>query len=163
MILSLVIISFFLDGIVSNMIPINGIFYPLFSLVCIIVIYPYIKKEDYFKYAFFTGLAYDLIYTNTLVFNSLLFLILSFIISKLYILINDSNIGLIIITVISISIFRIISYLTIFITGNINFDINLLFKSIYSSLLLNVIYVIFLSTVTYLLNKKYRFNKGLRY
>lgn len=163
MITLIVIISFLLDGIISNFIPVNGIFYPLFSLVSIIVIYPYVIKEDYFKYSFFIGLSYDLIYTNTVIFNACLFLILSFLISKIYILINDSKIGLILITVISIILYRSISYFVIFLTGNTTFEFNILFKSIYSSLIINVIYVIILSTITFLLNRKYRFKKGLRY
>lgn len=163
MIVFLVVVSFLLDGIVSNMISLNGIFYPLFSLVSLIALYPYFKIESYYKTAFFLGLSYDLIYTNTLIFYAFLFLVLSFIISKLYILINDSNIGLVFITILSVTIFRTVLYLSIFLTGNIKFNFDILFKSIYSSLILNIIYVIVLSTTVYLLNKKYHFKRGLRY
>lgn len=157
------IISFLLDGIISNIFPLNSIFYPLLSLVCLIVLYPFIHSEDYYKYAFFLGLAYDLIYTDTFVFYASLFLILSFLISKLYVLINDSKVGLVFIVIITICLFRSLTYLFVFLTGNISFNINILFRSIYSSLIINIIYTLILSFIMDSLNKKYRFKRGLRY
>ena len=163
--IAILIISFLLDGIITNFISIDSIFYPLFTLVALIVIFPYFNdNKDYYKSAFAIGLAYDLIYTDTLIYYSFLFLFLSFLISKLIKFLADNYISLIIITLIIIVIFRSITFLFISLIGNIPFDINIWFKSIYSSVIINIIYVIILSIVTNFLSNKFRIRKSsLRY
>lgn len=164
MTLTILILSFILDGLFSNLISINSIFYPLFTLISLIVIYPYYNNnKTFYKHALFIGLAYDLIYTNTMVFYAFVFVLAALIISKLSILLTDNYVSLYIISILSIIIFRLVTYLSIIITGNMKFDINLLFKSIYSSLIANLIYVIVLNELTKFISKKLRIRKNLRY
>lgn len=159
------VVSFLLDGILSNYLPINGLFTPLFSLVSLIVVYPYFNgnKRDYYKYAFLLGLLYDLIYTDTLVFHAFLFLFMSFLITKLTLVLSDNYLNLIIITIITIIIFRSVSYILIFITGNINLDYHIFLKGIYSSLILNIIYSVILLFITNFISDKYNIKKNSHY
>ena len=143
------IISFLLDGILSNYLPTNGIFMPLFTLMCLIVIYPHFNDNSwYYKYAFILGIFYDIVYTGTFIFYASVFLLISFIISKLNRTLTESYINLIIISIVSIIIFRTITYLLIVLTGNLSFDFYYLFRGIYSSILINVIYVVILKFIT---------------
>lgn len=162
--LIVLIISFFLDGIASNIFPMDSFFSSLFTLVSLIIVYPYFD-DDYifYKYSFFTGLAYDLIYTNTFVFYAFIFLLLSFIISKLSTVFADNYLNVVIITLISIIVFRSVTYFLIALTGNIKFNINILLEGIYHSLILNVIYVILLNFVVTGICKKLNIRKSLRY
>lgn len=161
----ILIISFLFDGISSKFLPINGVFYPLFSLVSLIIVYPYFNgdKHNYYKFSFILGFAYDSIYTDTMIFYAFLFLLMAFIITKLMILLNDNYFNVIIITIISIIIFRSITYILIVMTGNISFNYHIWFKSIYSSILANVGYALMLLFITNFISNKFKIKKNSRY
>ena len=158
----ILIVSFLLDGIISKYIPINGIFYPLFSLVSLLVAYPYFcdDKRNYYKCSFIIGLLYDLIYTDTMVFYAFLFLFMAFIIIKLSIILASNYFNMIIIALVSIVIFRSVSYIFIVITGNISFNYHIWIRGIYSSILINVIYTIILLFITNLISKIFNIKKN---
>lgn len=158
------LISFFLDGLISNYFSIDGIFYPLFTLMSLIIMYPYYSDNRiYYKFTFFMGAFYDLIYTDTFIFYAFIFLIVSIVIAKLSVLLADNYLSIMIITLISIILFRTISYVLIVVSGNIKFSFDILFKSIYSSLVLNIIYVILLNIIVSFTSKKLGIRKCLRY
>ena len=89
------VISFFLESIVSNFVSINSdLFLPLFTIVSLVIIYPYLKKEraNYYKIAAVLGLFYDIVYTDTLILNLFLFVMTAYFITKMnYILSNNSS------------------------------------------------------------------------
>ena len=75
----IVVISLFLDGILTNYLPylVNdlSLFTSLLTLISIFIIYPFHRKEEkkYFIILFILGIIYDLLYTNLLFFNAVLF------------------------------------------------------------------------------------------
>ena len=142
MTISILIISFLLDGIVSNYVSLNGIFIPLFSLIGLIVSYEFFtfEKELFYKYAFVLGLCYDLIYTDTFVFYAFLFTFMAFIIMHVSKILTSNYFGLLLVSFICIVLFRCITYFFLVITGNVIFNIDNLYKGIYSSFLINFIY-----------------------
>ena len=82
----IVLISFILEGIISKYIPMNTVlFESFFTVISLIIIYPYFhnKEKKYFTLAFFTGLFYDIVYTNTFLFNAIIFLVISYIVKKI--------------------------------------------------------------------------------
>lgn len=141
------IISFLLDGILSNIL--TKPFIPLFSIVSLVVIENYKKdKKKYLINCFILGLLYDLVYTNTLFLNGLLFLLIGFIILFCFnFLTHRLDIDLLI-SILSIILFRIFSFLIYKMFYNVSSY--LLLPSIYNSLIINLIYCI----VIYLLLKK---------
>lgn len=164
MTLTLLIISFILDGIFSNILPINSLFNPLFTLIALIVVFPYYNEEKkYYKHAFFIGLAYDLIYTDTMIFYAFLFLFFSFLISKATLLIADNYFGLMILSLFFIALFRIVTYICLIVTGNINFDLEVLFRSVYTSIIPNLIFALILNMITNIIRKKLKIRKSIRY
>ena len=87
----ILVISFLLDGIVSNFLPYMvgnlSFFTPLFTVMSLFLIYPLFKKKErkkYFGCLLITGILYDLCYTNLLFFHGIIFMFLGFVIEFLY-------------------------------------------------------------------------------
>ncbi len=143
----LIIISFILEGIFTNLISINSLLLPLFTITSFVFTYIYFNKEKKYTFiiiSFIIGILYDIAYTNSLFINTFTFLICSLLIILINRYIKDSFISRMIINILIIISFKFISYLLLFIFGFINFNYNILIKGIYSSLILNIIYGLFL-------------------
>ncbi|MDD4548063.1 MAG: hypothetical protein PHI05_04920, partial [Bacilli bacterium] len=65
MIVFMIILSLILESLVSNIVPLGSVFTPLFSIVSLVLIYPFFNNNDlrYIKYCGITGLIYDIIFT----------------------------------------------------------------------------------------------------
>lgn len=86
----IIISSFILDIILSNVLPFMkgdlSIFTSLFVPITIYLIYPFYKNQElkYYIESFIIGIIYDLIFTNLLFFDGVIFLIISLISVKIY-------------------------------------------------------------------------------
>ena len=123
-----IIISLILDGIMNNLLPfINlSLFTPLLTLISIIIIYPlYIKKEkEYLITIFVTGIIYDLLYTNQLFLNGVIFILIGLIIMNLYKKITINYFNILIISLIIIIIYILIESLILLIFNVVPITIN---------------------------------------
>lgn len=156
-------LSFFLDGVCSNLIQISNLCYPLFSLLSLIIVYPYFYKKNrkkYYIYAFLTGNLYDILYTNTLFLNGFYFLLISVFINMIYNLITNNIYNSILISIFIIICYRLFTYLFLLLIGYVKLDIKYLFESIYSSLFINIIYIILFYNCCYLIDKKMKRHRG---
>ena len=65
MIVAVLLISFILEGIISNVIPLDSLFIPMFSVVALLVTYPLFNdnKIKFLIYSGSLGLLYDLTYS----------------------------------------------------------------------------------------------------
>ena len=156
------IISFLLDGVFSNVITIhNNMLIPLLSVMSLIIIYPYFKKDDikYLEYIFIYGLIYDLVYTDTLILNAIIFTFIGLIIIGINIIISNNYLNIAIISFLVIISYRIMTYFILVFTRYLEFNINDLLRSITSSLLLNIIYVILMFLITDYISNKYDIKK----
>lgn len=159
---TILIVSFILQGILSNFINIDtNIFNLLLPIVALIIIYPYFRKNNrkYFIYAGIYGFLYDLIYTDTFILYAGLFVVIGFIISLLNVIFSNNIINIGFITTIVIIIYRVITYSILVTVNYLNFDMGILFESIYSSSLLNIIYAIIIYFISDKLSYKYRIQK----
>src|SRR5574344_2135808 len=92
----LIIISFIMDGVLTNFLPYNinslSLFTPLLTVTILVLIYPffYHKEKQYFIISIILGFIYDLFYTNLLFYDAIIFLLLAYIITKLYKVIGDN-------------------------------------------------------------------------
>lgn len=158
----ILIVSFIIQGAISNFFSINtSVFNLLLPIIALIIVYPFFCKDvsKYLIYAGVYGFLYDLIYTDTLILYAGLFVIIAFIISVLNIVFSNNIINIGFISTIVIIIYRIISYVILVTINYFSFDINLLFHSIYSSLLINVIYAIILYFISDKISQKYHIEK----
>ena len=143
----LVLISLILDGIVSVYTN-NTILIPLFTLTSLVYIYKYYEKKEniYFLIALIIGILYDSLYTDIILLNSLVFLFLAVIIKILNIYLSH-KLSSTIVKLLAIILYRITTYLILVLFNYIDFNFIYLFKSIYSSVLINIIYLIIVTLI----------------
>ena len=147
------IISIFLEGIVNLFLSQNSLLFPLFNILSLIIIYLNIeKKGQIYNYALIQGLICDIAFTQTLFMNTLLFLLISLIISKYYKYVPYHIISTLTLSIIVITLYRTITYFLYVIFNEVNFNFLELFKSIYSSLILNITYLV----ISYFIFKKFK-------
>ena len=154
----IIVISFLLEGIVSNFVPINGFLTPLFTLVALIIIYPLFDEvSEYYKYAFVTGLAYDLFYTDTILFHAIIFCFMAFIITRLNLVLSDNYLNILVIMGICILIYRVVTYSLLVLVSTMAFDFMALIISALKSLIINLIYSALLFFVVKKCQRKYKY------
>ena len=158
----IMILSLLLDGLLTNYLPylVNDLTYftPLLTLTSIFIIYPlYRKKEkEYFISIFILGLVYDLLYTNLLFFNAVLFVFIGFIIRFIVKNFELSYVKIIIYMVLIVIFYESLTVLFLGLYNIVPVSINKLIYKILQSLILNMIYGELLFIVIRLLPKKYK-------
>lgn len=150
MIIFILILSFLLDFFLLSIIKSSSILFPLCSLMSLIIIYPFFKKRDYDKFliiCLISGTLYDVVFTGTLFLNIGIFLLVGLIIKIIFRSFSNNPISNILTGLFVIVIYRTISYLIFCLSGNLDFSILELVRGIYSSLMVNLIYI----TIVYFL------------
>lgn len=147
--------SFLLEGIFSNMISMNSLLLPLFTIVALVNIYPYFRKYDslFFPFCIGIGFCYDIIYTNTVCIHAILFLGVGYLISLGYHFLSVKIWNVSLIILLSISGYRLMSFGLLTITGFIPFNFIRLGESLVSSFFSNLIFGILLYGILYLFRK----------
>ena len=92
MIIPIIIVvgSIYFDGLLTNLLPYLendlSLFTPMLTIVSLFLIYPFYRKKekDYFIIIGVLGFIYDLLYTNLLFYDALVFLLFGYIIKKIY-------------------------------------------------------------------------------
>lgn len=144
MIYLILLISFFLDGIISFVFNNNILFNSLFSLMSLIVVFRYYKRREDIKYLItisLFGLLVDIIYTDTLFLNAGIYLIIGVVIVKYYKFFTYNLLNSMVLSFIIISLYRLLSFLVLSNAGIVSINFYKLLESIYSSLFLNLIYI----------------------
>lgn len=148
MIKIIVIFAFFLEGLLSvyqgptifNIIT----FKPMFTIISLLLVYPlcYKKLPYYYKLCLITGLAYDLLYTNTLMLNMLIFLLLGCIINIMYQYLPLCLINTFFINIIILSIYHVLTFLILCSIGYLPFDISNLSYNFINIIVTNTFFLI---------------------
>ena len=142
MIVAILLISFVLEGIVTNIIPLDSLFIPMFSAVAILVAYPLFNddKIKFIIYSGFLGLFYDLTYTSTPFINTFSFLLTALIISLICKFITINKLNLILIVVFTVLFHETTTYILLCLFRYRIFNDETLTKGLYSSIIINVLY-----------------------
>ena len=159
----ILIISFILDSVFSTFISLNSFLIPLFTLMALIIISSYFKEKTkkYLSICFLTGMAYDLIYTDTILIHAFIFLLLGFLVINLNRLLSNNHISAIFMAIVVVVCYRVVMYLFLLISGILSFDLFHLSASIYNSLIINIIYIFLLSVIVNLTSHKHKTRKGI--
>lgn len=116
-----IVISFLLDGLLSVIIPFDTLylFKTFFSLVSIVVLFPYLEYNNklYFLIVFVLGLFFDIVYTNTIMLNAILFLFFSYVTRYLYTLLRNNLLNGIVISSIIIFFYNLLTYTILVVIG----------------------------------------------
>lgn len=159
---SVLVVSFCLEGFLSNVIGMSTSFFiPLFSIVSLLIIYPYFNHEEqsFLTCCFALGLCYDLVYTDTLIVNACLFTIVGLFIKWLNSWLSNHAISLVFMTTLTIIFYRVLMYSILVVVGYLPFDFHDIIISLSSSLVLNIIYVEILYFITDQMSHKYHIRK----
>ncbi len=138
------ILFFILDGIILRYAP-----YSLFSILLFI----FVSKKNIKKYyglSFIIGLLYDFLYSNTLFYNSFIFLSCAFLIKKLQEKFSYNLFNTLIIAIITIIYYYSLSFIILTIIKYISFDFTRYFNIVINSIILNTIFIV----VLYLFKRK---------
>ena len=158
----ILLISIVLDGILSNFLPylVNdlSLFTPMLTVIEIFMIYPFFRKKEknYFITIFIVGMIYDLLYTNLVFFNGVLFLIIGFISLEIYKNFEISYLKLIIYLILIISAYEILTGIILLVFNMVPVTLYKVLYKITHSLILNIIYGELIYLIINLIPKKYR-------
>ena len=157
----ILIISVLLDGVLSNYLPflVNDLSYftPLLTVVSIFILYPLNRKKEknFFITIFITGIIYDLLYTNLLFLNSLIFLLITVVSKYIYKNYETTCLKLIIYIILIITIYETSYASILFIFRVVPITLYKLYYKISHTLILNKIYSEILYVIIKYLPKKY--------
>ena len=157
----ILIISLLLDGVLSNYLPflVNDLSYftPLLTVVSIFILYPLNRKNEkkFFITIFITGIIYDLLYTNLLFLNSLIFLLITVVSKYIYKNYETTCLKLIIYIILIITIYETSYASILFIFRVVPITLYKLYYKISHTLILNIIYSEILYVIIKYLPKKY--------
>ena len=159
-ILIVTFLSFILEYVVNGFFH-GSIFTGLIVFSSLILLEPYFKKnrDKYFVYCFIVGFLYDLVYTGTYFLNSGLFLVIGICVSYINSVTPNNFIVSILELIILIGLYRIIGFIYFGVNGFVSMSFNVLFRSFYCSLIINVLYSIILYFVLYLISLKFNIRR----
>ena len=158
----IVIISLFLDGILSNYLPylVNNLslFTPLCTLVAIFIIYPFFKKKEkkYLISVFIIGIIYDLFYTNLLFFNAVLFFIIGLITIYFYKIYEMNFLRLLFYIILVIICYEVLTASILLIFNMVPITFYKIIYKISHSLIINIIYGELLYFIIKIIPEKYK-------
>lgn len=158
----IVLISLLLDGFLTNILPYTvenlSLLTPSLTLISLLLIYPFYRKKE-MKYTILiliTGVIYDLLYTNLLFFNAILFYIDIRIMQYIYKNYEINYFTIIINTIIAITTYEVLQVIIISIYNLYPITLYSLVYKIKSSLLLNIIYAELIYFIISIIPRKYR-------
>lgn len=154
------IISFLLDGFISNYTNINIVnpsyFRTIFSLIALIISYNYFDNENkYLKILFIVGILFDIVYTNTFILNIFIFYIIYLVIKYINTYIPNNIFTINIKSLLGISLYHIITYIILLLVNYMNYSFNLLLLILSRSIISTIIY----TSISYYLLKKIYYKK----
>jgi len=158
-----VIISFLLDGIISNLIPFDLIdpsyFKTIYSIISLVIIYNYFdNQKKYLTILVVLGIFFDIVYTNTFILNIIIFLIIYLILSKLDYLITTNIFTINLKSIVCVSSYHILTYIILLLANYNNYSIKLLGLILLRSIIMTIIY----TSISYIFLNKIYDNKRIR-
>lgn len=154
-----VVVSFLLDALVSNNIGYAltnpSFFKTIFTIIGLVSIYPYFNNDKkYLTILIIVGILFDIVYTGTFLFVTLIFVIIYLVNKFLDFFLPFNLLNINILSLISIYIYHILSFIILNLVDYNSYSINLLFNIIIRSTIGTIIYTtIIYFILTYIYNK----------
>ena len=155
-----VIISFLLDGLLSNYISTSIIdpsyFRTIYTIVSLVVIFNYFENQKKYLYLLLVlGILFDIVYTNTFLLNIFIFYIIYLVLKQLDYIIPNNLFTINIKSLIAIFIYHALSYLLLLISNYHYYPPKYLWIIITHSIIMTIIY----TSINFLILKKIFFKK----
>ena len=162
MILSIItlILSMIIQSITSNytgyIYSSLSIFSTIYVLLSLLILNPYFEnKKKYFILLIIFGLITDLLYTNTTIFNTTLFIVCHFISKTFHFIFPYNWLTVSTSNLICISAYHIITFILLNILKYDSFSISNLSKILYSSIIMTIMFSIIIYLIINFVTKKY--------
>mgnify|MGYP003289224981 FL=1 len=158
-----VIISFLIDGLMSEILPFNLVdpswLKTIYSVISLVILYNYFDNQKKYLYLVIgLGFFFDIVYTNTFILNVVVFIIIYFILSWLDYVITTNIFTINLKSIVCVSLYHILTYIILLLSNYNDYTINLLGLILIRSIIMTIIY----TTISYLLMNKIYDNKKIR-
>ena len=158
-----VIISFLLDGLMSNILTFNLVdqsyLKTIYSIISLVILYNYFdNQKKYLSIVIILGIFFDIVYTNTFILNVIVFLIIYLILSRLDYVIPTNIFTINLKSIVCISLYHILTYIILLLSNYNNYSIKLLGLILLRSIIMTIIY----TSISYLLMNKIYDNKRIK-
>ncbi len=155
-----VIISFFLDGLLSNYFNFSlinpSIFKTIYTIVALVVVLPYFNNDRKYLYILFvTAILFDIVYTNTFILNIILFFIIYLLNKFLDFFMPHNLLNSNIRSILSLIVYYILSFSILNIVKYNEYSLSLLLNIITHSIIMTIIYTTILYFITKYLYEKF--------
>lgn len=150
-----VVLSFYLDGLLSIYLPreiVNlSYFTTIYSLVALVIIYGYFHNHKKYLYILFIlGFFFDIVYTNTMLLNVIIFFLLYLLLNKLDYYLSDNLFTINIKALIVVYAYHLITYIILLMMHYNSYN----FKMFCNILLKNTLMTILYATISYIIIDK---------
>lgn len=148
------IISFILENVMASIFPTTlgsvSYFTTIYTIIALVVIYPYFANEKkYYILVIIFGALFDILYTSTLLINVVFFILIAVIIKVLNTIMSDNIFTTNVISVISIIIYHVLSFVILNLETSQTYSLILLGRIITHSIFMTIIY----TTISYVIIK----------
>lgn len=155
-----ILISFLLDGLMSNYICMNIIspsyFNTIYSVISLVLIYNYFENERlYLRIIIVLAILFDIVYTNTLLLNVFIFMIIYFSIKFLNEYIPNNIFTINIKSFFAICMYHTLSFFLLKLSHYDIYSFKLLLVIVSHSIIMTIIYTV----ISYIVLKKLYFKK----
>ena len=148
------IVSFVLENVMASIFHATlgsvSYFTTIYTIIALVVIYPYFANEKkYYILVIIFGALFDILYTSTLLINVVFFILIAVIIKVLNTIMSDNIFTTNVISIISIIIYHLLSFVILNLETSQTYSLILLGKIITHSILMTIIY----TTISYVIIK----------
>ena len=148
------VISFLLDGLISNYLSQDSIFLTIYSLVALVIVYRYFDSQKKYLLLLVIGaILFDIIYTKTIGLNVVVFLVIYYLNRWLNYTIPNNMLSVSVKGMLAIISYHSLSFLLLLVAGNNLASIDRLLNILLRSVIMTIIY----SIISYLIFNKYYF------
>jgi len=156
----LLIFSFLFEGFISNCIASSltefNLFSTLYTLITLVVIYQYFYNEKkYYILLIIFSFLIDIVYTNTLILNVVLFIAISLIVKFLNFILPENILMVNIMSICSVILYHILSYIILTIINYNTYPMSLLLNICLNSIIMTIIYTTLIYYVSKFLYSKF--------
>ena len=160
------LISFLLDAFVSNVIGTSitdpSYFRTIYSVISLVVIYNYFDNDNkYLKILLILGILFDIVYTNTLLLNVFIFIVIYLFTRTINNYIPNNILTINIKSLLAITIYHTLSYILFLLARYDSYTPRLLLIILSRSIIMTILY----TSISYLVIKKLyyiKYNKKIK-
>lgn len=159
----IMIFSFIFEGILTYILPQSLYLTTYCTLAALLIIYPYFRKDNfrYYMACALIGFFYDIIYTNTIILNAFIFVLIGFLITVIDNVISNNSINDILEMIFLIIIYQSINFFFLAMLDYTTFSLKIYLTSLIHPMLLTLLYTWLLYIITNYIGEKLKIKREI--